>query len=586
MLNPSNFKIYLLLFFGVFSLHAIQAQNLTVSGSLGVGTNSPLVDFHIDENKIMLLGADLKGAGTKAMWLPSLHAFRAGEAKSDEWDTFNIGKHSVAFGENNKASGVYSFAVGLNNEASNDHAIGLGASSRATGKTSFAVGNNALASGMHAIAMGYFTEATGNESFAVGTSCSALAKGTVALGVNTTAHSYAEMVVGTHNTSYTPTSTGAWVFSDRVFVVGNGLNADNPSNALTVLKSGNVGIGTDTPNRMLEIATSTVKSPSLRLSAEVIDARPQIDLFYSSEEVSDWRIENDAGVFKIGRNLDLDGFLPESFITISAADGIRFNRNVRPYGNGIYNLGSDVNAWKNIYTQNGTVQISDAHEKKHIQDLQYGLQHLQQLRPVSFEWKNDVNQSGTKLGLIAQDVQKVLPEVVKSHGWVTDEKTGVRHLKKSERLGVYYSDLIPVLIKGIQEQQNQIETLQNQNTNLNQRLRKLEEQMTIVLQQNATQKTTISPSNTTPLEEKLLFQNEPNPFHQNTTIRYFIPSNVQKASLQISTSNGQLVWEQVIADRGTGALTIAAKQLKAGTYLYSLILEGKLVKTKRMILTK
>jgi hypothetical protein len=90
-------------------------------------------------------------------------------------------------------------------------------------------------------------------------------------------------------------------------------------------------------------------------------------------------------------------------------------------------------------------------ERKKIQNLTYGLKELLQLRPVSYEWKRN-DGSGTKIGLIAQELQQVLPEVVRDWDWVEDEQ-GIRTKQPAEILGVYYSDLIPVLIKSIQEQQ-------------------------------------------------------------------------------------------------------------------------------------
>ena len=79
------------------------------------------------------------------------------------------------------------------------------------------------------------------------------------------------------------------------------------------------------------------------------------------------------------------------------------------------------------------------------------------MQPVSFNWKNK-NIPDTKLGLIAQDLKELVPEVVKTHTWEKDEVTGTLTKKELERLGVYYSDLVPVLIKAIQEQQEIIES--------------------------------------------------------------------------------------------------------------------------------
>jgi len=59
--------------------------------------------------------------------------------------------------------------------------------------------------------------------------------------------------VGGYNTTYTPVDTIGWNSNDRLFVIGNGINSLNPSDAMVVLKNGNTGIGTSTPNESLEV---------------------------------------------------------------------------------------------------------------------------------------------------------------------------------------------------------------------------------------------------------------------------------------------------------------------------------------------
>jgi len=75
------------------------------------------------------------------------------------------------------------------------------------------------------------------------------------------------------------------------------------------------------------------------------------------------------------------------------------------------------------------------------------------LRPIKFDWKNK-NNDKKSIGLIAQDLLNIIPEVV------------VEPKNKEELLGVKYADLIPVLIKAIQEQQNQITALVQKNNTL------------------------------------------------------------------------------------------------------------------------
>ena len=90
------------------------------------------------------------------------------------------------------------------------------------------------------------------------------------------------------------------------------------------------------------------------------------------------------------------------------------------------------------------------------------------MRPVSFEW-DDYPEYGTKLGLIAQDVKQVVKEVVVDREWVIDEKTGQKRQTDTTSMGIYYADLIPVLIKAIQEQQEEIEELKSK---INEMIRK------------------------------------------------------------------------------------------------------------------
>ncbi len=83
-----------------------------------------------------------------------------------------------------------------------------------------------------------------------------------------------------------------------------------------------------------------------------------------------------------------------------------------------------------------------------------------------------------------------------------------------------------------------------------------------------------------------LGQNEPNPFTENTEIAYVLPDNVRSAALYIYDMNGAQVDAFPITGGGAGTVTVEGGRLEAGMYLYSLIADGKVIDTKRMILTK
>jgi parallel beta-helix repeat protein len=121
--------------------------------------------------------------------------------------------------------------------------------------------------------------------------------------------------------------------------------------------------------------------------------------------------------------------------------------NVNSTGTGVgYNLGSSSFKYDTVYASNGTINTSDQRLKTNISDLNYGIDSLLQLNPVSFNWKSSPD-GIKKLGLIAQDLQKVIPEAVQ----IGDDP--------DHTLGIYYSDLVPVVIKGIQQQEGKIDTL-------------------------------------------------------------------------------------------------------------------------------
>jgi hypothetical protein len=82
-----------------------------------------------------------------------------------------------------------------------------------------------------------------------------------------------------------------------------------------------------------------------------------------------------------------------------------------------------------------------------------------------------------------------------------------------------------------------------------------------------------------------LEQNQPNPFHENTTIRYYLPSGTHSASIAISDMNGvQLKTFDLSGGRGAGQVLIGGGAFAAGTYVYTLTVNGKQVDSKRLML--
>jgi len=334
--------------------------------------------------------------------------------------TTAIGDYTVAMGSQTTAVGDFSVALGKstiahNNgtamgngtEASGSYSTAMGIDTEASGIRSTAMGNATEASGGSSTAMGNNTIASGSFSLATGSYTSATGLNSTAMGNGTTAYSYLETVIGRYNTSYTPNSVNGWNNNDRLFVIGNG-ESGAPSNAMVVLKNGNTGVGTDAPQELFHISGGR-----LRIGSEIIE---------------------DGG-----------------------SDILAFSSSLVPTEDEADRLGGPNRKWLDVYAANGTIQTSDRRSKTNIIELKYGLEEVLKMQPVSFNWKNK-NNPDTKLGLIAQDLQILIPEVIHSHIWEKDKASGVLTKKELDRLGVYYSDLVPVLIKAIQEQNKIIET--------------------------------------------------------------------------------------------------------------------------------
>ncbi len=87
-------------------------------------------------------------------------------------------------------------------------------------------------------------------------------------------------------------------------------------------------------------------------------------------------------------------------------------------------------------------------------------------------------------------------------------------------------------------------------------------------------------------DNNFLYQNTPNPFSKSTIIKYKLASNAVEASIMIFNMQGNLIETRKGLDSQKGEITIYGYELKPGMYMYSLIIDGKKIDTKRMILTE
>jgi hypothetical protein len=168
------------------------------------------------------------------------------------------------------------------------------------------------------------------------------------------------------------------------------------------------------------------------------------------------------------------------FIEDGVAD-FMFKYHLLPLTDGGQSLGSTSNRWKDAYTVVST-RLADVKRMRDIQPVPYGLDEILKLNPITYQWKeekmNDFvvpeKDKSQKIGFSAQELLEVLPEVVKTFQWKEyEENPGVLVKKQSDYLSVNYTEIIPVVIKAIQEQQYRIEAIRAENENIKLLIEKL-----------------------------------------------------------------------------------------------------------------
>ncbi|MEK7255412.1 MAG: tail fiber domain-containing protein [Bacteroidota bacterium] len=225
---------------------------------------------------------------------------------------------------------------------------------------------------------------------------------------------------------------------------------------------------------------------------------------------------------------------------------------------------------------------SDARIKQGVRTFDDGLKEVLQIKPVFFRYKESSGYDASKeyVGVIAQEMQKVAPYTVEEVA--VKQIPGEQHLDLPSTMLTYNGTAVTyMLVNAVKEQQAQIEEKDKRIEELETRMARIEE-----LLANGG----VSTSNTNVTLEGMdgasLKQNAPNPFNENTTIEYSLPrAAFSSAYIQISNPQGALMRKVDLPNaQGPGTLNIKAKELAPGEYVYTLVVDGKIIATKKMVL--
>jgi len=215
--------------------------------------------------------------------------------------------------------------------------------------------------------------------------------------------------------------------------------------------------------------------------------------------------------------------------------------------------------------------LSDARFKTNIQPMPGVLGKISQLKPSTYRFKNAADAQDHN-GFIAQDVMKVFPSLV-SHTIIKERNVDVYAMD--------YSGFGTIAIKGIQELMKINDSLKSEIQNMKSEMSEIK----AMLKGNQGITSSQSKINTS-LTDASLEQNTPNPFTNSTTIHYALPQKFANAQIIITDKSGKTMKRVNISGTGKGIVHVDASALSSGAYSYSLIVDGKLIGTKQMVLTK
>ncbi|HMJ46084.1 MAG TPA: tail fiber domain-containing protein, partial [Ferruginibacter sp.] len=336
------------------------------------------------------------------------------------YGTAAIGGTSTSMGSSTRANGGNSIAMGVSTNASGDNSTTMGANTNASGWISTSMGAHTVASGEIATSLGAYTIASGYSSST--------------MGYYTKAKGYASTVVGIYNDSILLADQTIISPTTPLFIVGNG-DVNTRSNAMAVFKNGNVGIGNSNPAFLLDV------SGRLRIR-------------------SGGSLSSSAGIwFNNVANSSQPAFfgmMDDNTVGIFGNTGATWNFKMNT-SNGNVAIGPNIsntqklNVEGNICYTGSIAACSDIRYKKNLLPIDNALQNVLRANGVYYDWNIDkfperAFSKNRQLGFSAQEIEKLFPEIV-----LTDTE-GYK--------SVDYGRLTPVLVEAIKEQQQKINNLE------------------------------------------------------------------------------------------------------------------------------
>lgn len=299
-------------------------------------------------------------------------------------------------------------------------------------------------------------------------------------------------------------------------------------------------------------------------------------------------------------------------------------------------IGVAPNASYDLYIQNSAFSVtgtwggSDIRLKKDTSSFTDGLNIIKQIHPINYRYNGKAGVTDTNqffVSVVAQQLQTVMPNAIKPYfarfnnpNDTTEapiellsistqpllfasinaiKELAVNDSTKDAKIKIIETndsintvlnntqqqsiDSLSTIITSLQNQLNQLALLINDccNNNGNGHGNNL-------MQSDTNNYKSLSSTTLTDVELSyrdivVLNQNVPNPFAEQTTITYYLPENTVKAQMLFYNTQGKLIQSAELVQKGKGQLNVFANDLTNGVYTYTLVVDDKIIETKKML---
>jgi len=465
--SSANFQIYNYQTGNIeFATAGTERMRITSSGNVGIGTSSPIRDFTIAKSAPGgQVRAEINNTSNTVDSHGVVSIYSGGISSGDaflHWQIANSTAWSMGIdnSDSDKLKISQGFGHGINDRLTIDTSgnVGIGTSSPSTAKLVIETG---AGSGID-----LYRSATNAsfEAFRFRDSSNANTEASIGWGSDQL------RLNSTNNTVFTTAGTERM----RIDSSGNvGIN--------TTTGTGTLNVKASTGNGLISITSGTITSDSIRINSggsttNWLEYRGYLGhAWFTDAGLGDTERMRIDSIGRVGIGTSSPAALQEIFVTSGSIKALRLNTNfpngnsvdLNPYVTGLNNGGFEVrlnDATKLAIWTNGDLHvdgdviaysttISDERLKDDVQTIDNALDKVSNLRGVSYTWNNGNRKGQKDLGLIAQEVEQVLPELVR-------EKE-MPMIDGGTYKTVDYEKIVGVLIEAVKELTEKVNKLES-----------------------------------------------------------------------------------------------------------------------------